>query len=147
MNAIEKLNALSAGETGLWNALEEKQADWVAHAENIALRILEWLSSNKMSQKELAEKMGVTPQYISRVVNAKENLTLEAISKIEKALSTKILEIKASEPTPVTKYFISTNVSFEKRASFTVNVEDKDKFSLLHLKAGKQADNNYKKLA
>ena len=137
MNAIEKLNALSSRETGLWNAIEERKADWVNHAENIALRILEWLSNNKMSQKELAEKMGVSPQYISRIVNAKENLSLEAISKIEKVLSIKLLDIKHSETIPVEKYVMPHNVAFEKNLTFTLNINSKEKFHLLNPRISK----------
>ncbi len=48
---------------------------------------------NGMTKKKLAEKMGVTPKYISKVVKGKENLTLETISKIEGVLGIRLVEV------------------------------------------------------
>ncbi|MBO8474463.1 MAG: helix-turn-helix transcriptional regulator, partial [Bacteroidetes bacterium] len=41
----------------------------------------------------LADKMGVKAQYISRIVKGTENLTLETISKLEKALGKDLMSI------------------------------------------------------
>ncbi|PLX14061.1 MAG: hypothetical protein C0594_00540 [Marinilabiliales bacterium] len=46
-----------------------------------------------MTQRRLAEEMGVSPQYINKVVKGKENLTLETISKIESVLGITLIEI------------------------------------------------------
>lgn len=51
-----------------------------------------------VNQKELAQRMGCTPQYVSKILKGKENLSLETISKIEDALE---MEFK-SVPAPVT---------------------------------------------
>ena len=39
-----------------------------------------------MTQKDLAEKLNVSPQQVSRMGKGKENLTLETISKLEYVL-------------------------------------------------------------
>ena len=39
-----------------------------------------------LSQKNLAEKMGCSQQYISKVLKGRENLSIATISKIEEAL-------------------------------------------------------------
>ena len=39
-----------------------------------------------VNQKELAQRMGCTPQYVSKILKGKENLSLETICKIEDAL-------------------------------------------------------------
>jgi len=41
--------------------------------------------------------MGVTPQYINKIVKGKENLTLETIAKIEKALGITLIEVPSFE--------------------------------------------------
>ncbi len=41
--------------------------------------------------------MGVTPQYINKVVKGRENLSLETISKIEKALEISLVEVPEYE--------------------------------------------------
>ena len=44
------------------------------------------LEELKMSQKELAEKMKCSPQYVSKLLKGSENLTLDTISKLEECL-------------------------------------------------------------
>ena len=45
-----------------------------------------------MSQKQLAEKMNCSPQYISKVLRGRENLSLETLAKIENALEISIIK-------------------------------------------------------
>ena len=45
-----------------------------------------------MSQKQLAEKMNCSPQYISKVLRGRENLSLETLTKIENALKISIIK-------------------------------------------------------
>ena len=44
-----------------------------------------------LSQKELAERMGCTQQFVSLILKGKENLTLETISKLERVLGADLL--------------------------------------------------------
>ena len=75
----------------------EKNRDWLDKSAEIAVRILSTLSRLSLSQKDLAERTGVSPQYINKVVKGRENLSLETISKIEKALQIRLVEIPANE--------------------------------------------------
>lgn len=63
-----------------------KNNDWLFESQRIAFKILDYLNQNKMTQKELAEKLEVSPQQVSKIVKGKENLTLETLSNLEKAL-------------------------------------------------------------
>lgn len=45
-----------------------------------------------LTQKSLAQRMGCSQQYISRVLKGTENLSIETIAKIERALEIEILE-------------------------------------------------------
>jgi transcriptional regulator with XRE-family HTH domain len=54
-----------------------------------------------MTQRKLAEEMGVSPQYINKVIKGKENLTLETISKIESVLGIILIEIPSFETSQV----------------------------------------------
>ena len=51
-----------------------------------------------ITQEELAFRMGVSPQYVGRILKGQENLTLAVIAKIEKALQLTILNIGIEEP-------------------------------------------------
>lgn len=83
--------------------------DWLSRSFSIALYVLKALDDQKLSQKELAEKMGVSPQYISKIVKGSENLSLETITKLESALGIKLIEVitntkpKTTKTKPITK--------------------------------------------
>jgi transcriptional regulator with XRE-family HTH domain len=57
-----------------------------------------------MTQKQLAELIGVSPQFISKILKGQENLTLETISKIETALGIAILSFAEPEIEHVVTY-------------------------------------------
>jgi transcriptional regulator with XRE-family HTH domain len=99
-NALDKLNKLASDKVSTWKeeAIErQNNSEWTERSFKIAVKILREIrtqkSQNGMTQKKLAEEMGVTPQYINKVVKGKENLTLETISKIESVLGITLIEI------------------------------------------------------
>ena len=51
-----------------------------------------------ISQKDLADLLGLLPQQVNKWVKGKENLTLETIAKLEKALDFQLLNIENIEP-------------------------------------------------
>lgn len=92
----EKMEALATKEVSGW--FEDarwriENEDWLMHSQYIALTILRTLRAKKISQKELAERIGVSPQQVSKIVKGSENLTLETISKLEAALGVPLIEV------------------------------------------------------
>jgi ribosome-binding protein aMBF1 (putative translation factor) len=69
---------------------------WLKYSQKVALIVLNEIELKDISQKELAIKMDVSPQYINKLVKGKEKLNIETISKLETALNINILTI--SEP-------------------------------------------------
>lgn len=59
---------------------------WLKYSGFIALAVQKKLEELSLSQKELAERISCSPQYISKLLKGSENLTLETISKLEEAL-------------------------------------------------------------
>lgn len=53
----------------------------------IMLRLKQVLSEQGVTGKQLAEKMGVTPQYISGIVRETGSASLDVLSKIAKTLN------------------------------------------------------------
>ena len=45
-----------------------------------------------ISQRQLAELVGCSPQYVSRLLKGEENLTLETLCKLERALNVPIMK-------------------------------------------------------
>ena len=70
----------------------ETNKSWLRHSQNIAMLMLDSMEELGMSQKQLAEKMNCSPQYISKVLRGRENLSLETLTKIENALEISIIK-------------------------------------------------------
>lgn len=68
-----------------------KGEDWVCHSQAIAAAMSNRMELLGMTQKALAMKMNCSQQYISKVLKGRENMSLETLCKIEKALDVKIL--------------------------------------------------------
>lgn len=58
---------------------------------DIAFKVLTRLDELGWTQKHLAEKMNVTPQYVNKIVRGKENFTLETLVKLQQILDIPIL--------------------------------------------------------
>src|SRR5580692_11134252 len=94
-NLKEKLSTLVSDQPSDWKAKAKYRRDnreWLKKSSAIAVRVLDALKAQYLSQKELAERMGISPQQISKIVKGQENLTLETISNLEDALGIQILD-------------------------------------------------------
>ncbi len=65
---------------------------WLRYSQHIAMIMLDKMDELGLNQKSVAERMGCSQQYISKVLKGTENLSIETISKIEEALGLQILE-------------------------------------------------------
>jgi transcriptional regulator with XRE-family HTH domain len=107
---IDKFSALVSEETSdfekkaLWR---KANREWLKKSGAIAIKVLAAIKKQDSSQKELAEKMEVSAQYINKIVKGNENLSLETISKLETALGIQLIEVaglsaSAAENIPAT---------------------------------------------
>lgn len=71
----------------------KKNKEWRSLADKIAVTILKHLRDNSLTQVELAKRLDVTPQYVSKIVQGRENLTIENICKIQQALGVQLIEV------------------------------------------------------
>ena len=89
---------------------------WLRVSYDIAFDILEKLDDLGWTQKDLAEKMGVSPQYVNKLVRGSENLTLETIVKLQTILDMPILanyfKEQKQEQSPVKYQTEVANISF-----------------------------------
>ena len=98
MNLHEKLQRIASPGKSDW--LEEtgkKLAKRGArkNARKVALRVLRILREQGVSQTELAARMGVSRQQVTKIVKGNENFTFETIDKLEKALNVTLMTIGA----------------------------------------------------
>ena len=92
---IERLKKHSEPDKSNWREVfREMDANesWLRHSQNIALIMLDKMDELKMTQKQLADKMQCSHQYVSKVLKGQENLSLETLSKIERALGISIIK-------------------------------------------------------
>ena len=93
---ISKLNANSGDTPSKWREKAEwrnANKSWLRYSQQIAMMMLDKMEELGLTQKSLAERMGCSQQYVSRVLKGTENLSIETISKIELALELEILEL------------------------------------------------------
>lgn len=81
-------------------------------SQKIALKVLVKLDELGWKQKDLAKKMKVTPQQISKIVSGKENLTIETQIKLQDILDIPILASYYEKKTEKIEEMI---LSFEER--------------------------------
>ena len=71
----------------------QEEKSWLNHSQMIASIMSARMKELGMTQKMLAEKMNCTQQYISKILKGRENLSLEALSRIENALNIHFLQM------------------------------------------------------
>ena len=76
---------------------ETKSAETIAydHALELAYLAADEMRRQGLSKKELAERMGITPQRLSNILNTQSNMTLKTVAQFELALGIAI-EFNAS---------------------------------------------------
>lgn len=60
--------------------------DWLQYSYAIAIRVRNRMAEMGWTQKQLAQALDCTQQHVSVILNGRVNMTLETISKLEKAL-------------------------------------------------------------
>lgn len=93
-STLERLKRHSSSTPSRWKEearyrVENKK--WLRYSQMIAIKILDKMEETGMTQKAMAEKIGCSQQYVSRILKGQENLSLETISKIETALDTQLI--------------------------------------------------------
>lgn len=94
MTNKEKFLALvSEEDTSIFEeiAYRRKNRSFIKESQYIALKVLLRMEVLGWSKKDLAKKMEVTPQQISKVVRGTENLSLSTIVKLQEVLDIPLL--------------------------------------------------------
>ena len=60
------------------------------HALDLAYLFVQEMEKQNITRKELAEKMGIAPSRLSKLLNTQPNMTLETIAQFELALDIRI---------------------------------------------------------
>lgn len=91
---IKQLERLQPETPSKWREEAEFRASnrqWIHESQKIATAMVIQMDKMGLKQSDLAKRMGVSQQYISRILRGKENLTLTTIVRIEESLNLSIL--------------------------------------------------------
>lgn len=69
----------------------QENKEWLNVSQNIAIQMHQKMREENISQKVLAERLDCSQQYVSKILKGCENLSLETIIRIEKALNIELL--------------------------------------------------------
>ncbi len=65
---------------------------WLKWSRSVAIRLIQYMESNGMSQKDLAECLGVSPQYVSRLLSGTVNFSFKSLAGLEEKLGVNMME-------------------------------------------------------
>jgi len=102
-NKEKLLNIVTGSDNELLKELRERKQNraWLRRSKSIAIIILSQIEKQNLTQKQLAEKMNVSPQAVNKWVKGKEKLNIETIEKISSALNIDMWEAVVSLRTKV----------------------------------------------
>lgn len=64
---------------------------WIRWSRQVAISLIDYMETNGINRTELAERLGVSPQYVSRLLSGRENLSLKSLSNINDRLGIDVL--------------------------------------------------------
>ena len=82
----------------------DENRDWLLKSAQIALEIHRYLRLNGMTQNQLAEKLGISPAMVTKLLSGKENLSLKTICGIERVIQFELLKVPSYEKGVFVKY-------------------------------------------
>lgn len=95
----------------------DENRDWLLKSALIALEIHRYLRLNGMTQSQLAEKLGISPAMVTKLLSGKENLSLKTICGIERVIQFELLKVPSYEKGVFVKYVLAKmpedNLEFE----------------------------------
>lgn len=70
----------------------KKDETWMKWSRGIALSIVDHMQKNGLSRNDVAKALGVSPQYVSRILSGTTNFSFKSIAEIEKKLGIHCME-------------------------------------------------------
>ena len=94
--AIARLSRYQSPTPSKWREEEQRRQakieGWLQYSRRIAIKIALAMKQQNLSRQDVADRMGCSPQYVSRLLKGEENLSLETICKLEEALNISIFQ-------------------------------------------------------
>lgn len=66
---------------------------WLKWSRQLAISLVSYMQDNNLKRSELATKLNVSPQYVSRLLSGTENLSFKSIANIEEKLGINCMSV------------------------------------------------------
>lgn len=67
-------------------AWRKENASWLRWSRQIAVTLIGYMQDNGLKRADLAARLGVSPQYVSKLLSGTENLSFKSVANIENKL-------------------------------------------------------------
>ena len=87
--AIKFLESHQSGEQSTFEADVQWRKEnelWLKRSRNVALAIVDYMQDNALSRNDVAQRLNVSPQYVSKILSGKVNFSFKSIAEIEEKL-------------------------------------------------------------
>ena len=99
--AVQFLEAHQSGERSTFvddAKWRQENASWLRRSRRVAYAIMDYMQAGGLSRNDVAEKLGVSPQYVSKILSGKVNFSFKTISEIEECLGIEVFQAAALAP-------------------------------------------------
>jgi transcriptional regulator with XRE-family HTH domain len=121
----------------------EKNNYWLAKSRKLALKILMHIKREKISQKDLAEKLEVSPQQINKIVRGgSNNMTFQTICKLERELGIELIVIPEAVSWSSIMPFEMNNIGHKTENEYMNLFSKHGGARIIHLKSTKVSNRN-----
>jgi ribosome-binding protein aMBF1 (putative translation factor) len=83
------LESHQSGEQSTFEADAQWRKDnesWLKRSRSVALAIIDYMQVNDLSRNDIAERLSVSPQYVSKILSGRVNFSFKSIAEIEDKL-------------------------------------------------------------
>ena len=94
--AVEFLEEHQSGDSSTFvedATWRQENESWLRRSRKVAFVIMDYMQDGHLSRNDVAEKLGVSPQYVSKILSGKVNFSFKTISEIEEKLGIEIFQM------------------------------------------------------
>lgn len=98
--AIQFLESHQSGERSTFvddARWRQENASWLRRSRRVAYAIMDHMQDCNLTRNDVAEALGVSPQYVSMILSGKVNFSFKTISEIEEKLGIEVFQVAAME--------------------------------------------------
>jgi antitoxin component HigA of HigAB toxin-antitoxin module len=64
----------------------QENESWLKWSRALALAIIDYMQENGLTRSDIADRLGVSPQYVSRILSGSTNFSFKSVAEIERKL-------------------------------------------------------------